>query len=120
MKKKGIQWLLLAIAPSFMLPFSVAGAPIYPYGEEGTVVCLFESGTAEIRDRIAINDTLTVYRQKSDSTFYKVGKIVVRSFAGDYYIQGVIVQGRLKEKDVAEKGTIACLVVSLGEPCNIR
>jgi hypothetical protein len=118
MKKERIVWLLLTIASTLALPFSAAGAPIYPFGEEGTVVCLFESGTPEIRKGIAINDTLTVYRRNSDSTFYKVGKIVVRSFAEDYYIQGIVIQGQIKEKDVAKKGNIACLVVSLGVPCN--
>jgi hypothetical protein len=114
MKTRDVVLLLLTSA----LPFCAIGAPIYPLGEAGTIVCLFESGTDEIRSGIAIHDTLTVYRQKSDSTSIETGKIVVQAFAGDYYIQGIVVQGTIKERDVAKKGTVACLVVSLGEPCN--
>lgn len=91
-------------------------APIYPSDGTGNTVCLFESGTGEIRNAITVHDTLIVYRQKGDKQDC-VGKIEVIGFNGNYHINGIIIDGELSEGDIAKKGKIACFIISIGTLC---
>jgi hypothetical protein len=101
----------------FLFPTAVFPAVYYPENEAGTPVCLFESGTDEIKRAVAVNDTMIVYRTTTKGTLQKVGKIRVVSIAGNYFIHGVIVSGVLSENDIAIKGSIACIIISFEGLC---
>jgi hypothetical protein len=109
------QFLLLLF---LSYPLLIDSAPVYPTNEAGTIICMFYGGSEKIRNTLMINDTLTVYRQKKPNVSYEVGKIVLLSYIGDYYMQGRILSGRLEEKDLAKKGNLTCIVISLGGSCS--
>jgi hypothetical protein len=85
---------------------------------KGTIVCLFQSGTADVKKAISINDILPVYRESKFHELKEVGKIKVLSYAGEDYLKGEVVEGELKAGDVAKKGDVASLIISSGDKCN--
>jgi len=85
--------------------------------EKGAMVCLFQSGTADVKKAISIGDVLIVYREGSKHELKEVGKIKVLSYAGEDYLKGEIVVGEIKAGDVAKKGDVASLVISPGDKC---
>ncbi len=84
---------------------------------KGETVCLFQSGTIEVRKGINIGDILVVYRQDKNGALRDVGKVKVLSFAGEDYLKGEVVDGEVMTGDVAKKGDIASLVISSEERC---
>jgi hypothetical protein len=84
---------------------------------KGTVICLFQSGTADVKKAITINDILPVYRESKSHELKEVGKIKVLSFVGEDYLKGEVAEGELKAGDVAKKGDVASLVISPGDSC---
>ena len=87
--------------------------------EKGALVCLFESGTADVKKAISIGDVLVVYREGPKRELKEVGKIKVLSYAGADYLKGVLVEGEIMVGDIAKKGEVATLVVSSGDTCNV-
>jgi hypothetical protein len=85
--------------------------------EKGETVCLFQSGTEDVRKTIGIGDVLIVYREGRDREHKEVGKIRVLSYAGEDYIKGEVVDGAVQTGDVARKGNVAGLVIFSGERC---
>ena len=85
--------------------------------EKGAVVCLFQSGTADVRKEIHVNDILIVYRENQDHQMKKVGKIRINSYIGEDYLKGEVVEGEVKAGDIAKKGDVASLVVSESKAC---
>jgi len=85
--------------------------------EKGETVCLFVSGTEDVRKSIGIGDVLVVYREDGNREQKEVGKIRVISYAGDDYIKGEVVDGAVQSGDVAKKGKAASLVIYQGERC---
>jgi hypothetical protein len=105
---------------------AVSWSPLQEEGKEkaaegimvrGTVVCLFQSGTADVKKAININDILPVYRENKSHELKEVGKIKVLSYVGEDYLKGEIVEGEIKANDIAKKGDVASLVISSGEKC---
>lgn len=84
---------------------------------KGTVVCLFQSGTADVRKAINVNDILPVYRGSESHEFKEVGKIKVLSYEGEDYLKGEVVDGELKAGDIAKKGDAASLIISEKSSC---
>jgi hypothetical protein len=84
---------------------------------KGTVVCLFQSGTADVKKAININDILPVYRESISNALKEVGKIKVLSYVGEDYLKGEVVEGELKAGDIAKKGDVASLIISSGDKC---
>ena len=84
---------------------------------KGTVVCLFQSGTADVKKAININDILPVYRENKSHELKEVGKIKVLSYVGEDYLKGEVVEGELKAGDIAKKGDVASLIISSGDKC---
>ena len=84
---------------------------------KGTIVCLFQSGTADVRKAININDILPVYREGKPHELKEVGKIKVLSYVGEDYLKGEVVEGELKAGDIAKKGDVASLIISSGDKC---
>jgi hypothetical protein len=84
---------------------------------KGETVCLFQSGTVDVRKTIGIGDVLIVYQEGGNGGHKEIGKIRVISYEGEDYIKGEVVEGRAQTGDVAKKGTVASLVISTGERC---
>ena len=85
--------------------------------EKGETVCLFESGTEDVRKMIIVGDILIVYRQSGDRKDKEVGKIRVLSYASEDYIKGELAEGTVQTGDVAKKGNVASLVIFSDERC---
>jgi hypothetical protein len=85
--------------------------------EKGSVVCLFQSGTADVKKEIRINDILAVYRENQNHQLKEVGKIRIRSYVGEDYLKGEVIEGEVKAGDIAKKGDVAGLVISLNDKC---
>jgi hypothetical protein len=84
---------------------------------KGNVVCMFQSGTADVRKAINVNDILLVYRESTTHEFKVVGKIKVLSYIGEDYLKGEVIEGELKIGDVAKKGGVASLIISERTSC---
>jgi hypothetical protein len=85
--------------------------------EKGETVCLFQSGTEDIKKTIIVGDILIVYREGGKRGYEEVGKIRVLAYAGEDYIKAEVVDGTVQTGDVAKKGNAAGLVISTGERC---
>jgi hypothetical protein len=85
--------------------------------EKGTVVCLFQSGTADVKKAINVNDILPVYREQKSRELKEVGKIKVLSYVGEDYLKGEVVEGEIRPGDIAKKGDVASLIISSGDKC---
>jgi len=85
--------------------------------EKGEVVCLFQSGTADVKKAISIGDVLVVYREGAKHELKQVGKIRVLSYAGADYLKGEVIEGEIQTGDVAKHGEVASLVISPGDRC---
>jgi hypothetical protein len=81
-----------------------AGQPAY----------LFHSGTEDIKRTIHVNDILIVYRISPLCEVKKVGTIKVLSNIADTYFKGVVAEGEIRPNDIAKKGNVSCLVISVG------
>ncbi len=80
----------------------------------GETVYLFHSGTQDVKKGIHPNDVLTVHRINTSCQAREAGKIKVIAYVGETYIKGDVVEGEVREDDIAKKGDVACLVVFAG------
>jgi len=71
--------------------------------EKGETVCLFQSGTEDVRKTKAMGDVLIVYREGGDREHREVGKIKVLSYAGEDYIKAEVVDGAVQTGGRGEK-----------------
>jgi hypothetical protein len=130
---KGILTIAFAVlALTIALPRSVPAVSFSPVPAEnekraakgvrgkGETVCLFQSGTAEIRREIAIGDLLTVYRQEENGALRWVGRIKILSSVGEDYLKGEVVEGEIRAGDIAKKGDAAGLIISSEDRCQER
>jgi hypothetical protein len=85
--------------------------------EKGAIICLFQSGTADVKKAISIGDVLVVYRESPKHELAEVGKIKVLSYSGEDYLKDALVEGEIKAGDIAKKGAVASLVISSGDKC---
>lgn len=129
MKKIGkllaVLLILCAVLPQIVN--AVSWSPILEEHDEkiakglmvkGTVVCLFQSGTADVKKAINVNDILPVYRESKSHELKEVGKIKVLSYMGEDYLKGEVVEGEIKAGDIAKKGDVASLIISSGDKCH--
>jgi hypothetical protein len=109
-----------------LLAHAVSWSPIQEEREEkaakgivmkGAVVCLFQSGTADVKKAISTGDVLVVYRESKAHELKEVGKIKVLSYVGEDYLKGEVVEGELMPGDIAKKGEVASLVISTDDKC---
>ncbi|HXY53706.1 MAG TPA: hypothetical protein VEM40_03430 [Nitrospirota bacterium] len=85
--------------------------------EKSAVVCLFQSGTADVKKEIHVNDILIVYRESRSHQLQEVGKIRVLTYVGEDYLKGEVVEGEVKAGDIAKKGDVASLIITESEIC---
>jgi len=128
---KKITWILILIVLSSVIgfPMRVYAVSYSPVEEErekkiaqgflevGDIVCMFQSGTPDVKKAINIGDVLVVYRERQKHSLKEVGKIKVLSYSGEDYLKGEVVEGEIKAGDIAKKGEAASLVISSGEKC---
>jgi hypothetical protein len=128
MKKIGklLTVLLIACVGMPQLVNAISVSPLLEEHEEksakgimvkGAVVCLFQSGTRDVKKAININDALPVYRENKSHKLEEVGKIKVLSYVGEDYLKGEVVEGEIKAGDIAKKGDAASLIISSGDKC---
>ncbi len=128
---KKIGKLIVVLLISYMglpqLAHAVSWSPLQEEYEEnaakgimgkGTIVCLFQSGTPDVKMAINTNDILTVYRESTSHELMEVGKIKVLSYVREDYLKGKVVEGEIKAGDIAKKGDVASLIISSGDKCN--
>lgn len=84
---------------------------------KGAIVCLFESGTLDVKKSINTGDVLVVYRESKSRELLEVGKIKVLSYSGENYLKGKVVEGEIKAGDIAKKGDVASLIISSENRC---
>ncbi len=129
MKKTTAMTLAIVFALCIGVPLlanAVSWSPLEEEREEkaakgirvkGDIVCLFQSGTADVKKAISIGDILDVYRENKSHVLREVGKIKVLSYVGEDYLKGEVVEGELMPGDIAKKGDAASLVISSSDKC---
>lgn len=128
MKKigKALAVLVIICVGLSQLANAVSPSPIPAEHEEriakgikvkGETVCLFESGTADVKKTIRVGDLLMVYRESGKQESKEIGKIKVLSYIGDDYLKGEVVEGEVHTGDIAKKGDVASLVISSEDKC---
>jgi hypothetical protein len=119
--------LLISCVGLPQLVYAVSPSPIPGEREEriaqgikvkGDTVCLFQSGTEDVKKAISIGDVLVVYREGPKHELKEVGKIKVLSYSGEDYLKGAVVEGEIKAGDIAKKGDVASLIISSSDKCN--
>jgi hypothetical protein len=116
--KKAIYAIVLLMA--FAVFFSIAATSYFTgtdYLPVGSVVHLFQSGTQEIKKEISVRDTLAVLRPGESCKMDNVGRIEVVSFSGRNYLVGKVISGEILIGDIAQKGTITCLIIPSNWMC---
>ncbi len=86
----------------------------------GDIVCLFQSGTLEVKKIIHIGDVLPVYREDREHQARPVGKIKILVYAGEDYLLAEVVEGELMTGDIAKKADVASLILSSEDKCKER
>ncbi len=82
----------------------------------GSKVRLFHGGTQEAKDLFCVGETVSVYRADAHerSGYVEVGKVKITRPIDEHSMEGVIVEGNVREGDLARKGIAACMVTPLG------
>jgi hypothetical protein len=109
---------LTAVAANYMPAFFYHEGNINETGiKVGQIAYLFHSGTEDVNRTIHLNDMLVVYRITPLCEEKTVGKIKVISHISDTYFKGEVVEGEIRPHDIAKKGNVSCLVISI-DLCN--
>lgn len=70
----------------------------------GNAVHLTHSGTTDVKEEIALEDVLHVYRQTGKASQLKeIGQVKVLSYLGEHSFEAEVVTGEIKVGDIAEK-----------------
>jgi hypothetical protein len=77
----------------------------------GATVFLFHSGTEQVRRSLQVGDVLEVSRVGPDGASRGVGKIRVAAFLGAVCLRGEVLEGKVRQHDLAEKDGVYCLVI---------
>ncbi len=110
-----------------LLAHAVSWSPLQEEREEkaakgiivkGETVCLFQSGTADVRKEIHVNDVLAVFREDQRQKLHEVGSIKILTFIGQDYLKGEVISGEVRHGDIAKKGNVASLVISSIDACD--
>ena len=78
----------------------------------GDIVHLFHGGNKLAKEEFCPNEIVPVYRYYGSrwKEAREVGKVKVTQYLGDHFIEGVVVEGNLKDGDVAIKPNSACMI----------
>lgn len=116
-----ILFLFAAVNPLTVIAASYLPASLYhkehiaeTVMKAGQTVYLFHSGTEDIRMTIRVNDILIVYRISPLCDVKAVGTIRVVSHIAETYLKAEVIEGEIIPNDIAKKGNVSCLVISVG------
>ena len=72
----------------------------------------FHGGFTSAKEEFCVNDVVPVYRYtgKRYQKYAEVGKIKITGYVGEHYLEGVVVEGNIKDSDFAKKTNAACLI----------
>jgi hypothetical protein len=81
----------------------------------GERVRLFYGGTQEAKNIFCVGETVTVYRATPPDSQHsmEVGHVRILRALDDQYLEGEVVDGRVREGDLARKAIAACMVLPL-------
>jgi hypothetical protein len=93
------------------------------FAKQGDPVYLFHGGSKAAKEEFCLNSVVPVYRYEGRSSSIgstglvrnQVGKIKITKDLGEYYVEGVVVEGSIKKGDVAVQPQSGCLI-NLSEP----
>jgi hypothetical protein len=115
--------LILLVAVNPLTAAAASYLPAYFYHQNeitetvikvGQTAYLFHSGTEDVKRTIHVNDMLIVYRISPLCEVKKVGIIKVISNIADTYFKSEVAEGEIRPNDIAKKGNVSCLVISVG------
>lgn len=82
-------------------------------------VRLFHGGSREAKDVFCLNETVPVYRETWENyavmAYKEVGKVRITRLQGEHYFDAEVVEGEVKDGDIARKKGLGCLVRVPGE-----
>jgi hypothetical protein len=80
----------------------------------GDTVQLFHGGNKLAKDEFCLNAIVTIYRYyppyASVAQRSEVGKVKITGFVGDHYLEGVVIEGRIWNGDIAVQPNSECLI----------
>lgn len=88
------------------------------FARTGDTVHLFHGGSKLAKEEFCLNAVVPVYRYEGRISSIgstglirnEVGKIKITKDLGDYYVEGVVVEGSIKSGDVAVQPQSGCLI----------
>lgn len=83
--------------------------------KKGDTVYLFYSGTDDSKALIHSGDEMSVYRTGHSCESKDSGRIKIVALIGDYYIKAEVVDGEIRVGDIAKKGHMSCIVITVDE-----
>lgn len=86
--------------------------------KQGDPVYLFHGGSRQAKEEFCVNSVVPVYRYEgrhstigaTGAVRNQVGKIRITKDLGQYYVEGVVLEGDIKKGDVAVQSQSGCLV----------
>ena len=119
---KRIKQLVAGIAMLTIPVLMVACATVPPQAQvksaalakAGDTVRLFYGANKQAKEEFCIDQVVPVYRYEGTSYAstqkMEVGKVKVTKVLGEHYLEGVVVDGRIKNGDIASQTSSACLI----------
>ena len=106
----GLSLLVFLSACATVTPSTQVEATIT--AKTGDIVHLFHGGNKLAKEEFCPNEIVPVYRYYGSrwKEAREVGKIKVTQYLGDHFIEAVVVEGNLKDGDVAKKTNSACMI----------
>jgi hypothetical protein len=98
----------------FLLPLFMSACATMPpqpqikaavLSRTGNTVQLFYGGNNVAGEEFRLNEVVPVYRYYGNryKQAVEVGKVKITGYMGDHYLEGVVVEGNIKDDDVAMK-----------------
>ena len=118
----GVQRAVVGIAMLTMPVVLGACATVAPQAQvktatlakAGDTVQLFHGGSKLAKDEFCLNAIVPVYRYfppyASVTQRSEVGKIKITGFEGDHYLQAVVLEGTVRNGDIAAQPNSECLI----------
>ena len=118
MKMKGLCMTCALLAMSLILP-GCENLGIQPQIKaevmmsSGDKVRLYYEGTQEAKDMFCGGETVSVYRAYSGERlrYIEVGKVKIVRSIDRQHLEAIVVEGKVKEGDLARKAIAACKVM---------
>ncbi len=120
---KKVKLSLLGITLLSLIGFLFSCATLTPRPESqvkakvtaksGDIIELFHGGNKLAKEEFCPDEIVPVYRisgYRYKIPTYEVGKVKITKYVGDHFIEGVVVEGNVRDGDIAMKPNSACMV----------